>query len=188
MIESKIIQEKKNLIDIARQIAAVEQDRISGKIKPVQASDLRGPLLITGLNSLARTYGFERKKNTDPSIDGNASGQSYVGIDTRGEIAFCVDQRAKEENDPSLLGDNGQWHFPQELADLMRKVSDAKPLKSASATDSWMFINHFVCEKLVVMRAMELEVELEPKPAFLFDKESYKQNDDSIQNLIKQGV
>lgn len=131
---------KREIIEMAMELRAIEAARVSGELKPVQAGDKRETALINGVVAVARYYGDTLKQ--------------IVGIDGRGELSIA----SKPENPFNLAGVPFSASFCEALNMHTRPRCGILPGAVMEPDHSnWCRINHFEAERMVLSIADALE-------------------------------
>jgi hypothetical protein len=114
--------------ELTQAIADLKQARsdfASGKIKPVQYADIRGPALCKAVVALAAEQGVAL--------------EPIQCIDSRGELSIVV-------KDGGSYGEQ----FAATLTEYCNPRTGVLPANSAASHGSWCYINHFDAERMVL--------------------------------------
>ena len=131
---------KREIIEMAMELRAIESARVSGELKPVQAGDKRETALIKGVVAVARYYGDTLKQ--------------IVGIDGRGELSIA----SKPENPFNLAGVPFSDSFCEALNTHTRPRCGVLPSAVMEPEHSnWCRVNHFDAERMMFAVAEALE-------------------------------
>lgn len=121
------------LMGLADTLQEIEADRLAGKLKPVQASNMREKALCEGILTVAKYFGVTLKP--------------IVAIDSNGELAIV----SQGLHVTDLVGEP----FSKEFCDVLNTYS--KPRCGMPGTvavmnpehANWCRINHFDAERLI---------------------------------------
>ena len=123
---------KQEVIEMAKELRAIEAARVSGELKPVQAGDKRETALIKGVVAVARYYGDTL--------------QQIVGIDGRGELSIA----SKPVKAFDLAGAPFSASFCEALNTHTRPRCGILPGAVMEPEHSnWCRVNHFDAERMV---------------------------------------
>jgi hypothetical protein len=122
------------LIAVAERLREIEADRVAGRIKPIQAGDMRGKVLCEGVMTLALHLGVTLK--------------AVNAIDANGELSIV--SQGKNPWDASGVP------FSKEFCDVL--TAHTKPRCGMPGTvavmnpenSNWCRINHFDCERMIL--------------------------------------